>query len=99
MRISDCSSDVCSSDLRPVDFARLRKSLQETVQAVTKIAVDFTETRQGSTVTQQTIDTAMAFDSQTATHKEYIDALLGYCANDLFDTVLESPFTDRKSVV
>ncbi|MEI6514094.1 MAG: SidC, partial [bacterium] len=38
------------------------------------------------------IDTAMGFNARTATPAEYIEALLGYCAPNLFDDKTESPF-------
>ncbi|CEG56600.1 SidC [Legionella fallonii] len=75
----------------PVDFKKLRAILQKTVQDLLNVSIDFTKTKQDAALEQKDIDEAMLFDVET-TPKEYIDALLAYCAPDLFKTVLESPF-------
>jgi hypothetical protein len=77
----------------PVDFERLRHILTSTVSALVNASIDFTKTQQGNPLTQDEINKILAYDSQTTTAKEYIDALLGYCAPNLFDTVVESPFS------
>lgn len=74
----------------PVDFEVLRKTLQETVKERLNVAIDFT-TYQGAPLTQKIIDENMVFNAKT-TPKEYLDALWGYCANDLLDTMIVSPF-------
>ncbi|WP_253664846.1 SidC [Legionella micdadei] len=76
----------------PVDFERLRQILQETVKALLNVEIDFTKTQQGSSINQQYIDKAMGFNPQTTNPNEYMEALFGYCAGDLFDTLIESPF-------
>jgi hypothetical protein len=76
----------------PVDFQRLRAILQEAVCELLNATVDFTQTLQGRAINQHDINQSMGFDSQTTTPKEYIEALFGYCAPNLFDTNIESPF-------
>ncbi|MFI4962548.1 MAG: SidC [Legionellales bacterium] len=75
----------------PVDFEFLRKILGETVKELLKVSVDFTKTQQGTGINQEYMDRAMDFDAQT-TAQEYAEALLGYCAPNLFDAEIESPF-------
>ena len=77
----------------PVDFQYLRQILTNTVQALLNEPVDFnfTQTQQRMPLTQLHIDMAMGFSGAT-TPQEYIEALLGYCAPNLFDDKTESPF-------
>ncbi|HAT8179909.1 TPA: SidC [Legionella pneumophila] len=76
----------------PVDFERLREILHETMQSMVNVHVDFTQDRQGNPITQQIINSVMDLESQTALPKEYIEALFGYCAGDVFESVIQSPF-------
>lgn len=76
----------------PVQFEHLRELLHHTVQALLNVDVDFSKTQQGKPIHQQEMNEAMEFNSQTTTPNEYMDALFGYCAGNLFDTVIESPF-------
>lgn len=76
----------------PVNFPHLRQILTNTVQALLNASVDFTQTQQRTPITQPDIDTAMGFNASTATPTEYIEALLGYCAPNVFDDKAESPF-------
>ena len=76
----------------PVDFERLRKVLKKTIQTVLNVEVDFTKTQQGTLIHQQEIDKAMGFNPQTTSAEEYMEALFGYCAGSLFDSLIESPF-------
>lgn len=76
----------------PIQFEHLRELLHHTVQALLNVDVDFSKTQQGKAIHQQEIDVAMEFNSQTTTPNEYMEALFGYCAGNLFDTVIESPF-------
>ncbi|MFI4962245.1 MAG: SidC, partial [Legionellales bacterium] len=75
----------------PVNFILLKKILAEVVRELLKVPVDFTKTQQGRPINQEVIDRSMDFDAQT-TAQEYAEALLGYCAPNLFDTEIESPF-------
>ncbi|KTD72646.1 SidC [Legionella tucsonensis] len=65
--------------------------LQETIQRQMHVTVDFSKTAKGEPITQDFIAKAMLFDKETSP-EEYVDALLGFCANDLFTTVPISPF-------
>ena len=75
----------------PVDFERLRQILKEVVKTQLNAVIDFTKDQKGKSLNQHDIDTAMKFDTQT-THQEYVDALFFYCAPNLFDNTIESPF-------
>lgn len=75
----------------PVNFPQLRQILTNTVQALLNEPVDFTQTQQRTPITQPDIDRTMGFTGAT-TPQEYIEALLGYCAPNLFDDKAESPF-------
>lgn len=81
----------------PVDFERLRQTLQERINTLLNVSVDLTQNPQGASINQQDIDEIMAFDSQT-TALEYIDVLLEYCAPNAFDNVIESPFNTLTQV-
>jgi hypothetical protein len=76
----------------PVNFLHLKQILTNTVQALLNEQADFTQNQQRTPITQAYIDTAMGFNASTAKPKEYIEALLGYCAPNLFDDKVESPF-------
>ncbi|ARM32580.1 SidC [Legionella longbeachae] len=76
----------------PVQFEHLRELLHHTVQALFKVDVDFSKTQQSKPIHQQEMNETMEFNSQTTTPNEYMEALFGYCAGNLFDTVVESPF-------
>ena len=76
----------------PIDFEQLKQILTQTVNALLYVSVDFSKTQQGTPISQENIDKDMGCNPQTTTHEEYIEALLGYCASDLFDTFVESPF-------
>ena len=72
-------------------FERLRTLLHETVQNQLKMDIDFTKDAEGKALEYEQIYEAMVFDSRT-TFNEYMEALLSYCAGNLFDIHLESPF-------
>ena len=76
----------------PVDFPRLRDILTNAVKDLLNESVDFTQTQQRTPLTEQAINTALGLNALTATPQEYIEALLGYCAPNLFDNKAESPF-------
>ena len=75
----------------PLDFEQLRHILRQTVKALMDVEVDFTKKHQGDPLSQEEIEAFIQRDPQT-TPQEYIEALLGFCAPDLFDTVVDSPF-------
>ncbi|WP_065236327.1 SidC, partial [Legionella santicrucis] len=76
----------------PVDFEYLRKILKKTIKTLLNVDVDFSKTQQGRLIHQQEINKAMGFNSLTTSPKEYMEALFGYCAGSLFDSLIESPF-------
>lgn len=76
----------------PVNFEHLKQILQKTVQALLNVDVNFSKTQQGSPICQQGINEIMDFNPQITTPQEYVEALLEYCAGNLFDTLIESPF-------
>lgn len=76
----------------PVNFANLQQILTNTVQALLNESIDFTQTQQRTTMTQESIDMSMGLNASTSTPTEYIDSLLGYCALNLFDGKVEPPF-------
>ncbi|MCX7116408.1 MAG: hypothetical protein NTW94_00560 [Legionellales bacterium] len=49
-------------------------------------------------ITKDYVDGSMGFDDASpASPLEYIDALIGFCARDVFDTIIESPFYRLKT--
>jgi hypothetical protein len=76
---------------KPFHFETLRTLLHEKVQTELGVAIDFGKTSKGELITQGYIDEAMSFDKETRP-VEYIDALFGFCAPDLFTTTIVSPF-------
>ncbi|CEG58306.1 hypothetical protein [Legionella fallonii] len=77
---------------KPIDFEHLRAVLKKTTQTLLNVDVDFTKTQQGTLIHQQEINKAMGFNPQTTSAEEYMEALFGYCAGGLFDSLIESPF-------
>lgn len=71
-----------------IDFEGIRRELRRIVSEELGIDVTFTHNKVGSELTQKMI--REAYDAETA--REYIEAFLGFCAPNLFDTVKESPF-------
>ena len=73
---------------KSVDFEGIRSELTRTVFDELGITVDLMHTNSGIELTQKMIKDAMNPENA----REYVEAFLGYCAPDLFDTVQESPF-------
>jgi SidC N-terminal domain len=76
---------------KPFHFETLRTLLHERVQTELGVAIDFSKTSKGMLITQGYIDEVMSFDKETKP-EQYIDALFGFCAPDLFTTTIVSPF-------
>ena len=74
------------------NFEGVKQVLRQKINEQLGVDVDFTQTNTGQPVTQAFINENMGFDDTTTTPAEYIEALLGYCAPNVFDTVTESPF-------
>lgn len=80
-----------SLPVNAICFGRLRDLLHGVVLTQLKQAIDFTKDAAGKPLEYEQIYQAMVFDSQT-TPEAYMEALLSYCAGNLFDIYLESPF-------
>jgi hypothetical protein len=81
----------------PVDFAQVQRVLSEEVQAYLGVAARFDEAQANDGVpkalTKAYVDAQMGFnEANPATHEDYAQALLGYCAPHLFDALEGSPF-------
>ena len=72
-------------------FERLRDLLHSVVLTQLKQDINFTKDAEGKALEYEQIYQAMVFDSKT-TPTEYMEALLSYCAGNLFDIHIESPF-------
>ena len=79
------------------DFKEIQQVLSQKTKEQLGIDVDFSQTNAGQPVTKAFIKNSMGFDDNTTTSTEYIDALLGYCAPNVFDTVTQSPFYTAKT--
>lgn len=78
------------------DFEGMKQVLRQKTKEQLGVDVDFTQTNAGQPVTKAFINNEMGFDD-TTTPRDYIVALLGYCAPNLFDTVTESHFYTAKT--
>ena len=74
------------------NFEEVQEVLRQKTNEQLGVDVDFTQTNTGQPVTNAFINNEMGFDDTTTTPAEYIEALLGYCAPNVFDTVTQSPF-------
>jgi len=81
LTFNDLKAEVTNQVLKALNGAfkleHLRDILQDTVQKVMNVSIDFTKTSQGVPITQDYIDKAMLFDEKTKP-EEYIDALTSY---------------------
>lgn len=78
------------------DFEGMKQVLRQKTKEQLGVDVDFTQTNAGQPVTKEFINNDMGFDD-TTTPREYIEALLGYCAPHVFDTVTQSHFYTAKT--
>lgn len=72
-------------------FAEIQQALGEQSLALFDLAIDFTQRTDGTPATKEVIDTLMGFGND-ATPDEYIAALLGACAPDVWETLPTPPF-------
>lgn len=72
-------------------FADIQRALGEQSLALFGLAIDFTQRTDGTPATQEVIDTLMVFGADV-TRKDYIDALLGACAQNAWETLPTPPF-------
>jgi hypothetical protein len=77
----------------PIHFEDIQRALTQQCQCLFALSVDFTKALDGNAVSQTSIDNLMDFTPENpATTKEYIEALLGTCAPNLFRTMPTPPF-------
>ena len=72
-------------------FADIQRALGEQSLALFGLAIDFTQRTNGTPATKEVIDTLMSFGADV-TREDYIDALLGACALDVWETLPTPPF-------
>ena len=72
-------------------FADIQRTLGEQSLALFGLAIDFTQRTDGTPATKEVIDTLMGFGGDV-TREDYIDALLGACALDVWETLPTPPF-------
>ena len=72
-------------------FADIQQALREQSSALFGSAIDFTQRTDGTPATKEVIDALMGFEAD-ATRENYIDALLGACASDVWETLPTPPF-------
>ena len=72
-------------------FADIQRALGEQSLALFGLAIDFTQSTDGTPATKEVIDTLIGFGADV-TREDYIDALLGACALDVWETLPTPPF-------
>ncbi|MFI4963692.1 MAG: hypothetical protein ACHP6H_07555, partial [Legionellales bacterium] len=88
---------LASSAGQSIDFKGIQRCLQEVFYQQFKIYIDFTKTPNGQELTKDFIDQSMLFDADNpAKSQDYIEALMHYCAQDYFATLVEPVFYSAK---
>lgn len=78
---------------QPVNFETTQRVLTEQCHRLFGLTVDFTHDNSGAAVNQASLDTLMGFTPDNpATTDEYMAALLGACALNIWDNIATSPF-------
>lgn len=72
-------------------FADIQQALRAQSSALFGSAIDFTQRTDGTPATKEVIDALMGFGAD-ATREDYIEALLGACARDVWETLPTPPF-------
>ncbi|MDR3503912.1 MAG: hypothetical protein P4L79_15170 [Legionella sp.] len=72
-------------------FADIQRVLGEQSLALFGLTIDFTQRTDGTLATKEIIDALMGF-GEDATRDDYIEALLGACALDVWETLPTPPF-------
>ena len=72
-------------------FAEIQQALSEQSLALFGLTIDFTQRTDGTPATKEDIDALMGFGADV-TREDYIDALLGACALDVWETLPTPPF-------
>ncbi|AMQ26616.1 TPA: hypothetical protein JBF46_00675 [Legionella pneumophila] len=75
----------------PARFVDIQRVLGEQSLALLGVAINFTQRANGTPATQEVIDALMGFGAD-ATRDDYIEALLGACAPDVWATLPIPPF-------
>lgn len=75
----------------PARFADIQRILGEQCYKLFGLGIDFTKLSNGNTVDKAAINALMGF-GRYPTAKEYIDALLGFCAPRMWEFIPTSPF-------
>lgn len=75
----------------PASFASIQRVLGEQSLALFGLTIDFNQCTDGKPATKELIDALMGF-GEDATQDDYIDALLGACALDVWETLPTPPF-------
>lgn len=82
-----------SKQIKGNNFSVIRKTLTKTIQDNCNTLVNFKEISSGGSLTKRDIDESLSPQSA----RDYIEALLGYCAPNLFETEDQSPFRSAKN--
>ena len=78
---------------QPVNFAGIQSALTKQCHHLFGLTIDFTKASDGSAVIKASINELMGFTPENpATTEDYIAALLGTCALNMFDTIPTPPF-------
>ena len=72
-------------------FTDIQQALREQSLALFGLTIDLTQRTDGTPATKEVIDTLMGFGAD-ATPEDYIEALLGACALDVWETLPTPPF-------
>lgn len=72
-------------------FADIQQALREQSLVLFGLTLDFTQRTDGTPATKEVIDTLMGFGAD-ATREDYIEALLGACALNVWGTLPTPPF-------
>ncbi|KGP63193.1 hypothetical protein EP47_06870 [Legionella norrlandica] len=72
-------------------FADIQRVLKEQCAALFGLSIDFTQGTDSKPVTKEAMDTIMGFEGN-ATSQDYIDALLGACAPNMWENIQTPPF-------
>jgi len=89
------SAVLASTEVENNDFKEMQQVLRQKTNEQLGMDINFTQTHTGQPV-EQIINDSMMFDS-TTTPAEYIDALLAFCAPNIFETATESPFYSARN--
>ena len=78
---------------QPVNVETTQRVLTEQCHRLFGLTVDFTHDNLGAAVNQASLDTLMGFTPDSpATTEDYMNALLGACALNIWDNIATSPF-------